>query len=213
MSRPERWLKSATISTLPGSETAFSPPSSTPRLLSPSDSPLRFAPNTAAALMIGGGGATRAAIFAMNQLGAAPIFLINRDPTETAAIIAQFPDLDLRALETVKQVEEELAALEGKGIRLAAGTGAIPSIEPQSDAEKNVYEVAKAAFSYPYKSGSTADDGFISLPAKPTFLGASKPPRHSSAAPEFPSRSFRPNRAGRLTFSFVFLQKWRTNLA
>jgi hypothetical protein len=113
----------------------------------------------------------------MNNLGLSPIFLVNRDPTETAAVISQFPDLDLRALETVEQVKVELEALEKKGTRLAAGTGAIPSIEPQTDAEKNVYEVAKAAFSYPYKTAGEPEDSFISLPSKPTFLGTlSLPP-------------------------------------
>lgn len=141
----------------------------------PSDSPRRFSPNIAAAIMIGGGGATRAAVYAMNEIGLSPIYLVNRDASETKSIISQFPTLDLRALETVEQVKEELEALEKSGIRLCAGTGAIPSIEPATEAEKNVYEVAKAAFSYPYKGDASTQAGFLALPSKPTFLGMSSP--------------------------------------
>ncbi|GAA6003487.1 hypothetical protein JCM10207_000355 [Rhodosporidiobolus poonsookiae] len=145
----------------------------------PAEAPRRFAPGTASALMIGGGGATRAAIWAMNSIGLSPIYLINRDASETAAIVAQFPDLDLRPLETVEQVQQELEATEKQGIRLAAGTGAIPSIEPQTDAEKNVYEVAKRVFEWPYrpKTGKPAEDGVISLPSKPVFLEMAYKPR------------------------------------
>ncbi|GAA6030614.1 hypothetical protein JCM8097_006237 [Rhodosporidiobolus ruineniae] len=142
------------------------------------DAPRSFAPGVAAALMIGGGGATRAAIFAMNELGLSPIFLINRDDEETASIVAQFPDLDLRPLTSVDQAQSELKSLEEKGIRLAAGTGAIPSIEPQTDAEKNVYEVAKAVFEWEYKpEGVQTKAGSLALPPKPTFLEMAYKPR------------------------------------
>ncbi|GAA5953691.1 hypothetical protein JCM10213_000569 [Rhodosporidiobolus nylandii] len=144
----------------------------------PADAPRRFAPRTAAALMIGGGGATRAAIYAMNNIGLSPIFLINRDASETASIVAQFPDLDLRPLESVEQVQQELSSLEAKGVKLCAGTGAIPSIEPATAEEKNVYAVAKAAFEWPYKPESTQGEaGFLSLPQKPTFLEMAYKPR------------------------------------
>ncbi|BGP20930.1 hypothetical protein JCM10213v2_009095 [Rhodosporidiobolus nylandii] len=154
----------------------------------PADAPRRFAPRTAAALMtlltartlliVGGGGATRAAIYAMNNIGLSPIFLINRDASETASIVAQFPDLDLRPLESVEQVQQELSSLEAKGVKLCAGTGAIPSIEPATAEEKNVYAVAKAAFEWPYKPESTQGEaGFLSLPQKPTFLEMAYKPR------------------------------------
>ncbi|GAA6003501.1 hypothetical protein JCM10207_000363 [Rhodosporidiobolus poonsookiae] len=143
------------------------------------DAPRCFAPGTASALMIGGGGATRAAIWAVNSIGLWPIYLINRDASETAAIVAQFPDLDLRLLETVEQVQQELGGAEKQGIRLAAGTGAIPSIEPQTNTEKNIYKVAKRVFEWPYRpeTGKPAKDGFISLPSKPVFLEMAYKPR------------------------------------
>lgn len=41
--------------------------------------------------IIGGGGTTRAAVYALSRLGVKRIFLINRDPLETQEIIKQFP--------------------------------------------------------------------------------------------------------------------------
>ncbi|GAA5852000.1 hypothetical protein JCM8547_000123 [Rhodosporidiobolus lusitaniae] len=144
----------------------------------PSDAPKAFAPDTAAALMIGGGGATRAALWAMNELGLSPIFLVNRDPVETAAIIAQFPALNLRALTSVEEAEKELDELESRGVKLAAGTGAIPSIEPQTEGEKMVYEVAKAVFARDYKKGEKETTaGSIALPEKPVCLEMAYKPR------------------------------------
>jgi quinate dehydrogenase len=43
------------------------------------------------AFIIGGGGTTRAAVYALGRLGIERIWLINRDPTETEEIIKQFP--------------------------------------------------------------------------------------------------------------------------
>ncbi|BGP52306.1 hypothetical protein JCM10450v2_008277 [Rhodotorula kratochvilovae] len=95
------------------------------------------------AIIIGGGGTTRAAVYALSALGLSPLYLINRDPTETASIIATpaFAKYDLRALEREEQWTEEEAA------RVACGVGAIPSFEPQTEGEKNVYRLAERVFS------------------------------------------------------------------
>ncbi|KAI5475359.1 3-dehydroquinate synthase [Pseudohyphozyma bogoriensis] len=145
----------------------------------PEDQPLQFAPGVAAGLMIGGGGATRAAIYAMNSIGISPIFLINRDATETAAIISQFNDLDLRPLENVEAAKAALAELDKSGVRLAAGVGAIPSIEPVTEAEKMVYEVAKAVFEHPYdvSDAPAQPANVLSLPSKPVHLEMAYKPR------------------------------------
>ncbi|GAA5911985.1 hypothetical protein JCM8208_006449 [Rhodotorula glutinis] len=94
------------------------------------------------AIIIGGGGTTRAAVYALSSLGLSPLYLINRDPTETAAIISTpaFSRYDLRALEREDQWTEDEAE------RVACGVGAIPSFEPQTEGERNVYRVAEKVF-------------------------------------------------------------------
>ncbi|ORY56197.1 hypothetical protein BCR35DRAFT_335500 [Leucosporidium creatinivorum] len=140
--------------------------------------PLTFAPGTASALMIGGGGATRAAIYAMHAIGLSPIYLVNRDLEETASIVEQFKDWDLRPLETVEEAKGALAKGEKEGVRLAAGVGAIPSIEPKTEAEKRVYEIAKTLFEHPYNASRVkAEEGFLSLPSKPVHLEMAYKPR------------------------------------
>ncbi|BGP66633.1 hypothetical protein NBRC10512_000350 [Rhodotorula toruloides] len=94
------------------------------------------------AIIIGGGGTTRAAVYALSTMGLSPLWLINRDPKETAAIIStpSFAKYDLRALEREEQWTEEEAE------RVACGVGAIPSFEPVTEGEKNVYRLAEKVF-------------------------------------------------------------------
>ncbi|GAA5831590.1 hypothetical protein JCM11251_000761 [Rhodosporidiobolus azoricus] len=99
------------------------------------------------AIIIGGGGTTRAAIYALSILGLSPIHLINRDPIETASIIASFPQYDLRALDS----EEKWTTDDAE--RVACGVGAIPSFEPQTEGEKMVYRVAEKVFETSGKYG------------------------------------------------------------
>lgn len=75
-------------------------------------------------------------------MGLSPLWLINRDPKETAAIIStpSFAKYDLRALEREEQWTEEEAE------RVACGVGAIPSFEPVTEGEKNVYRLAEKVF-------------------------------------------------------------------
>lgn len=145
----------------------------------PPGTPLKFAPGVAAALMIGGGGATRAAIYALHSIGFSPIFLVNRDEEETAAIVAQFSEYDLRALTSVEQAKEALVKLNKAGTSLAASVGAIPSIEPVTDAEKLVYEISKTVFAHPYDPSisAVAPSHFLPLPQKAVHVEmAYKPP-------------------------------------
>lgn len=159
----------------------------------PPGTPLKFAPGVAAALMIGGGGATRAAIYALHSIGFSPIFLVNRDEEETAAIVAQFSEYDLRALTSVEQAKEALVKLNKAGTSLAASVGAIPSIEPVTDAEKLVYEISKTVFAHPYDPSisAVAPSHFLPLPQKavhvemaykvsPLFEGNDGPPRKTN---------------------------------
>ncbi|GAA6015950.1 hypothetical protein JCM10207_006817 [Rhodosporidiobolus poonsookiae] len=96
------------------------------------------------AIIIGGGGTTRAAIYALSSLRLSPLYLINRDASETASIIATpaFAKYDLRALDDAalaSWTEEDFG-------KVACGVGAIPSFEPQTEGEKMVYRVAEGVF-------------------------------------------------------------------
>lgn len=142
--------------------------------------PRRFAPGTAAAFVVGGGGATRAAIYALSRLSLSPIFIVNRDPTETTQVIDSFPDIDVRPLRTPEQSRQEMEDLLERGARLVCGVGAIPCEPPTSEAETLVYDVATEVFALA-GAESTASAGrprdeeetFLALPTKPVFVGAS----------------------------------------
>lgn len=97
---------------------------------------------TAGCVAVGGGGTTRAAVYALSSMGLSPLWLINRDPVETAAILSTpaFARYDLRALEREEQWGEDEAE------RVACGVGAIPSFEPQTEGERNVYRLAETVF-------------------------------------------------------------------
>lgn len=82
----------------------------------------------------------------------------------------QFPHVDIRPVTSTDEARQVLAELDSKGTRLTVGVGAIPSIEPQSTAEKNVYEAAKTLFSHTSTPPKQQPSGHIAHPAKPTFL-------------------------------------------
>ncbi|GEM06183.1 3-dehydroquinate synthase [Rhodotorula toruloides] len=92
----------------------------------PISAPKQFAPGRAAAFVVGGGGATRAAIYALSRLNLSPIFIVNRKPVETEAVVDSFPAVDLRPLPTVEQARQEMEDLRKRGLRLVCGVGAIP---------------------------------------------------------------------------------------
>lgn len=138
----------------------------------PAGTPTLFAPKSAAALMVGGGGATRAAVYAMHEkIGVETILLLNRDPQETAAIVAQFEKWDLRPVESVEHAEQLLKDLAAEGKTLCIGTGAIPAIDPVTDGEKLVYAAAKVLFNGKYEKQTGGDvEGHLKHPEKPVFL-------------------------------------------
>ncbi|KAI5474708.1 hypothetical protein MNV49_002553 [Pseudohyphozyma bogoriensis] len=110
--------------------------------------------------IIGGGGTTRAAVYALTNLGLSPIFILNRDPLETAEIIKQYPKekgYDLRALKGVEEWGEE--EME----KVVVGVGAIPSAEPKTEGEKMVYEVAEKIFG----GGKGRERWFLEMCYKP----------------------------------------------
>ncbi|KAK4047809.1 hypothetical protein OIV83_005151 [Microbotryomycetes sp. JL201] len=112
------------------------------------------------ALVIGGGGTTRAAVYALSNLGITRIFLINRSVSETEAIIESFPNLRLSALTSPTQWTKEHER------NTVCGVGAIPSISPTSEEEHNVYAIARRIFET--SPGSAASSRhFLEMAYKP----------------------------------------------
>ncbi|KAM0787158.1 hypothetical protein ACM66B_006408 [Microbotryomycetes sp. NB124-2] len=112
------------------------------------------------AFVIGGGGTTRAAVYALSNLGIARIFLINRDASETETIIASFPNLHLSALSSAEEWTEEHTR------NTVCGVGAIPSIAPQTEEEHNVYRIARKIFHSSVDS-ATPPRQFLEMAYKP----------------------------------------------
>lgn len=102
--------------------------------------------------------------------------LLTNCNTSRQAIIKQFPDIDLRALTSVEQTNAELQGLERQSTRLCLGVGCIPSVQPVTDGEKMVYDVARAIFSYSYAPGdnireeSSKEEQYFALPQKAIFF-------------------------------------------
>lgn len=71
-------------------------------------------------------------------MGCSPIYLINRDPQETQAVVDHFPDLELIPLMDEATTKAELKKQADGHKRLCVGVGAIPAIDPVTDAEKMV---------------------------------------------------------------------------
>ncbi|GAA5824114.1 hypothetical protein JCM3770_003787 [Rhodotorula araucariae] len=129
----------------------------------------------AAALAIGSGGATRAAIHALHALGLEPVFVVNRDDTETDALLEHFGAAaagQVRALRSVEEAERELHALESRGGRVVCGVGAVPCEEPTTEGERRVYDVAAKVFGWRYRGDArkVARDGTLPLPKRPVFV-------------------------------------------
>lgn len=105
-------------------------------LAAPPDAVFRGRP----ALVIGGGGAARSAVYALRQwLGATSIYLVNRDRAEVAAVVAECTARGygggLVAVETAAQAR----ALEGCGAIVAC----VPDLPPVTAAEVQARAVAE----------------------------------------------------------------------
>lgn len=157
--------------------------------------PRQFQPGNAGAFVVGGGGATRAAIYALSRLNLSPIFIVNRDPSETERVVQSFPDIDLRPLTTIEQARREMEDLRKRGVRLVCGVSAIPCEPPTSEGEKRVYEVANEVFALAGGKGPEMErmerhEGCLPLPMKPVFVGAfiSSSPQRATGDEDCPDR-------------------------
>ncbi|KAI9710849.1 MAG: hypothetical protein M1812_007301 [Candelaria pacifica] len=133
------------------------------------------------ALVIGGGGTARAAIFAMHSMGYSPVYLTNRSPLKLDALIASFPkDYNLQKMSSVGDLNQLKRAPS-----IAVGT--IPADQP---IEQNMREVLIRLFEFPaqgqqqrtllemaYKPRVTAlmqlaqDAGWVTVPGLEVLTG------------------------------------------
>lgn len=102
-------------------------------------------------LIIGAGGASRAAAYALNKLGCRTIFIINRDDDEVKALIHDvqkgFTAVSMQVpaithLRTVEQAQQTLSQAPGstQPAQLLA-VSCVPDLEPKSEAEKRASAV------------------------------------------------------------------------
>jgi quinate dehydrogenase len=100
-----------------------------------------------AGMVIGGGGTTRAAVYALNKyLGLSPIYLVNRDEQEVRDVIDHFEG----------KLDGELIHLSSVAAADKIATpkyivGAIPEFPPTTSAEVTVREIATNVFEKPEK--------------------------------------------------------------
>ena len=124
-------------------------------------------PGSEAGMVIGGGGTTRAAVYALNKyLGCSPIYLVNRDDQEVQDVINHFADtldVDLIHLSSVAMAD-----------RIATPkyiVGAIPDFPPSTPGEVAVRKIVINVF------GKEAKGVFLDMCYKPTWtslLGIAK---------------------------------------
>ncbi|KAK4699191.1 quinate dehydrogenase, partial [Phenoliferia sp. Uapishka_3] len=106
---------------------------------------------TAPGMIFGAGGASRAAVYAMNKwLGCNPIYVVNRDDSEVEALIADFKknasesfNPTMIHIKTVEQAETLPAPVYI--------VSAVPAFAPSSDSEKLARKIIENIFSKPEK--------------------------------------------------------------
>lgn len=87
---------------------------------------------------LGAGGACRAAVLALHDLGLSPIYLVNRDRDELHDVVAHFAAVDPTVTLCPLYTMDEWIQLRETASPVVAGVSAIPAVEPVSDAEKIV---------------------------------------------------------------------------
>lgn len=99
-------------------------------------------------MVIGGGGAARSAVYALQRMmHCSPVYLVNRDRAEVAAIIDEckargYGD-DLIDVATLEQAQR----LEGPG----AIVGCVPDFPPQTDEEKTARSIVECMLDKPHR--------------------------------------------------------------
>jgi quinate dehydrogenase len=99
-------------------------------------------PASNAGMVIGGGGTTRAAVYALNKyLGCSPIYLVNRDRTEVREVVEHFA-----GTLPVELIHLSSVAMADKISAPKFVVGAIPDFPPATPAEVTVREIATNVF-------------------------------------------------------------------
>ncbi|PWY87134.1 shikimate [Aspergillus sclerotioniger CBS 115572] len=118
------------------------------------------------AVIVGAGGACRAAVFTLHvQLGCNPIYIINRDRSEVTALLEdtkkEYDTLEMIHVERAEQVADLPFYI----------VGTVPDAEPSTAEEKEVHRIVDAILSSP-KKGVFLDMCF--KPRKTRFLKAAQ---------------------------------------
>jgi len=96
--------------------------------------------------VVGGGGAARSAVYALHKyMKASPIYIVNRDASEVAAVIASCASFDAQLVHVVS--EEQAVQLEGCGAVVAC----VPDFAPQTPVEWVARRVIKVFLAKPHK--------------------------------------------------------------
>jgi quinate dehydrogenase len=91
-----------------------------------------------AGLVIGGGGAARAAVYALASLKCTPIYLVGRDASELSALVVQYPDFPCIPISDPT-----------RAINVNIAVGCIPAIPPVTPEEIAADACVRAIFSSP----------------------------------------------------------------
>jgi len=99
-------------------------------------------PASNSGMVIGGGGTTRAAVYALNKyLGCSPIYLVNRDSQEVQEVVEHFAETL-----AVEMIHLSSVATADKISAPKFIVGAIPDFPPATPAEATVREIATNVF-------------------------------------------------------------------
>lgn len=144
------------------------------------------------AFIIGGGGTCRSAVWALHNLGLSPLYLLNRDESETQEVVEHFKPLgiDLRPIHSLQACSEERRLREAGNVGpIAAAVGAIPAVEPETHGEKMVSVLSdklRNQFTISFRQVYTLAHSFLCEDYS-AFTDQTKPAVHS-LTPSIPSK-------------------------
>jgi quinate dehydrogenase len=123
------------------------------------------------ALIIGAGGASRAAVYALGvEMGLSPIYIINRDEQEVRDLVADVAHMRLAA-----EARREIDIIHVRSVEQARQlerpyyvVGTVPDFEPQTAEEKRAREMLEGFFLQTSFVGEGAENGvFLDMCFKP----------------------------------------------
>ncbi|PSS00529.1 EPSP synthase-domain-containing protein [Coniella lustricola] len=107
----------------------------------------RAAPAGGSAVVIGSGGTTRAAVFALHHLGYAPIYIVARNAANIAKLSESFPsEFDVQHLASVDEEQQQAALLSQPRVMIST----IPADKPM---DSGMRDVVAAVLHHHHKAG------------------------------------------------------------